>query len=407
MMFATLRLIAVGVVLLLSQAIYAEDDAHDKLVYGRYARTLSPSGVKVLVTRTTIEMKTTQLDRPATKKDVEAGRAVFTFEGLGETRIWKLPEPSLSAVWTTLSTPTFICSGWVCQAEEFNVGGKWKRYFGFVCGQGAAVVPADEIELQSFWPGWPWEPKGPSHSAVPWEITVPGPKPGFWKRQGDETPKLGDPLPVGFYGYNLLDRHGGIPGILYRNSRHGGPALVDAIKVSVSWAPFDRAYPVQRPFAPLEPIRKARFPVNKEVPDAALDGTQPPGGRQRLFTLDLRDWFTVEHEGVYRVALEIDNEALGFRGDGFVRAGGNKPVVTRDFVIGKEPQRSTIAEYNAAYPVLGGNENEQRLKRVIRETIKPKPVERKPLPARRRAAACLLRARWRPGRANRGGFQLG
>lgn len=90
--------VAAIVATLLARAAPAED-AHDKLVYGRYARTLQPSSVKVLVTQTTIGMKTTQLDRPATKKDVEAGRAIFTFEGLGETRIWKLPEPSLNAVW--------------------------------------------------------------------------------------------------------------------------------------------------------------------------------------------------------------------------------------------------------------------------------------------------------------------
>jgi hypothetical protein len=85
MMGAALRSVAVGAVLLLSQSVQAEDDAHDKLVYSRYAKQLQPSGVKVLIRDHSKVVYSTELDRPATKMDVEAGRAIFTFEGLGES----------------------------------------------------------------------------------------------------------------------------------------------------------------------------------------------------------------------------------------------------------------------------------------------------------------------------------
>ena len=52
-----------------------------------------------------------------------------------------------------------------------------------------------------------------------------------------------------------------------------------------------------------------------------------------------------------------------------------------NFVIGKEPKQPTIAAFNGSLPALGAKGNEERLKRVIHETIRPKPVENKPLPA--------------------------
>ena len=343
----------------------AEDDAHDKLVYGRYDRTLQPSSVKVVVTRTTIDMKTTQLDRPATKKDVEAGRAIFTFEGLGETRIWKLPEPRLNAVWPALSTPNSVGSGWVCQAEELNVGGKWKRDFGFVCERGAAVVPASQIELTPF--PWPWIPQGEFFSKISWDITVPGPKPGFWKRQEAETVQVGDPLPVEFSVFNVEDHSQEIPATLYKDARHGGPALVDQITISLQWAPFDGAHPIQRPFVELQPIRNVHFPLNRTHLLKLADRTHSPANEQKLFSLDLRDWFKVDREGYYLLGLTVDCKAFGLHDE--LENLHDKLSLSRDFVIGDPPRRPTIGEYNHAKPALGGAANEERLRKIIHDTV--------------------------------------
>ena len=53
---------------------------------------------------------------------------------------------------------------------------------------------------------------------------------------------------------------------------------------------------------------------------------------------------------------------------------------THEFTIGKPPVLPTIEQYNNTLPVLGGPENEARLKKLIKDTIKPKPIDPKPLP---------------------------
>ena len=301
MPFAKWRLIAVGLVLLLAQAVQAEEDAHDKLVYSRYSKKIQPTAYKVEPRGTQ-----SQLDRPATKKDVEAGNAIFSFQGLGEARVWKLPGKEfnetfpLTGQWPVLTTPRQSGNGKICQAEDLKVDGKWKRYFGFVFYGQAAVVPAEEIKLLLFYA--PWMPRTRLFANMFWGLTVPGPKPGFWKRQGDETLKVGDPLPVALHVASSARE---LPATWYKDAQHGGPALLDVVTISLRWAPFDAAYPVQREFVDLEPTRHARF---------ASDGkkrTLQPSEYTELLALDLRDWFKVEREGYYEVALKLDWKALG------------------------------------------------------------------------------------------------
>ena len=246
MMLANFRFAAVAVVLLLSQVAREEDDAHDKLVYGRYSKKLQPTAYKL-----DRDKEPRQLDHPATKKDVEAGKAIFSFEGLGQSRVWKLPGKEftetfpLTGQWPVLTTPQQSGNGQICQAEDLKVAGKWKRYFGFLFEGRAAVVPAEEIDLVMFYA--PWFPSGMFYSKIDWGITIPGPKPGFWKRQEDETVRLGDPLPVGLCVRNIKDGPQEIPATWYKDAQHGGPALLDAVKLSLWWTPFDANYPVRRP----------------------------------------------------------------------------------------------------------------------------------------------------------------
>jgi hypothetical protein len=128
-------------------------DASDDAVFRRYSRKVTPGKIAY-----EFGMKFTELTHPGTQRDVDRGAAVFTFEGLGASHVWKLPACPIFCQWPSLkdypfegqSDPTrtnFNNYGYVCQAEELEVNGDWKRYFGFVCEHGVAVVPAEEVYL--------------------------------------------------------------------------------------------------------------------------------------------------------------------------------------------------------------------------------------------------------------------
>lgn len=103
------------------------------------------------------------LDRPATREDVAAGRAIFSLEG--ERRIVKLPSFSLAAKWSKLRDRQFLTGGvdpktgkgvqtlaWdeggeIWQAEEVNERGQWRRYYGFVSRYRICRVPAGELQF--------------------------------------------------------------------------------------------------------------------------------------------------------------------------------------------------------------------------------------------------------------------
>ncbi len=105
------------------------------------------------------------LDHPATREDVEAGRAIFSLAGQGTARILSLPDMPVNAKWLALkdyptsqvvfdpktNQQTTVVSyeqdGAVWQAEEVQVGGTWKRYFAFIGRHCLAKVPADEINF--------------------------------------------------------------------------------------------------------------------------------------------------------------------------------------------------------------------------------------------------------------------
>ncbi len=360
---------AVGVIFVLFQCAQAAGDAHDALVYSRYRTGFQPTIYKV-----DRKSKQTQLDVPATMKDVADGKAVFSLEGLGEARVWRLPGdvfpvmgfPSAAGPGTQYSVPAGTAE--VCQAEELNVGGKWKRYFGLVSKKGAAIVPAEEMEL--WWHDAPWYPQEELFADMWWGITVPGPKPGFWKRETDETPKIGDPLPVALHLRNTTRDSQKLPSTWYKDTQHGGPAMINVVSLSLAWAPFDSGYPVRKQFVDVPLIRDTHF-----APDAEKRVVKKQESCE-LLAFDLRDWFKVEREGYYRVGVNIDWKSLGLQDKVYFDLG-----CSRVFAIGKPPTLPSIAAFNKKVPALGGIENEKRLKRVIRETVTPKSVKHKPLPA--------------------------
>jgi Leucine-rich repeat (LRR) protein/HEAT repeat protein len=349
----------------------ADDDAHDRLVYGHCSRQIRPSAVEFR-----LGMKHAELDHPATTADVAAGRALFSFEGLGEVRVWKLPDSApVYALWPVLTTAGRNPVGCVCQAEELNLGGKWKRYFGFLCREGAAVVPAVEIDFPTCNAAL-----GPRHNlmqalGITWGMTVPGPGRDFWKKQKDASPEVGDPLPVELHFRNLGDDPLELPLTWFRDARNGGPSLRECLTVSLRWAPFyplrpDAGQPGDKCSVALEAARDTHF-----KPDGLTRTLRRAESFQAL-ALDLRDWFKIEREGYYEVCFELK---------------GNSPdlpeclcyhnLLRRSFAIGKPPLQPTVAEFNKKVPMFGGEGNEERLKRVIKETVKRRHAEHKPLPA--------------------------
>ena len=180
MISVSLRLSLVGAFLLLAGHVRA-DDAHDKLIYGRYSRRLAPSLIKF-----DWPPKVCELDHPATMADVAAGKAIFTLDGLGESRVWRIPSCCEDNRWPSIGEVPQFGRGYVLQAEELKVDGKWKRYFGFLCERGATVVPAADMELPNIIYS-PWIPTEKLFADLFWGVTVPGQRAGFWKRQEDES----------------------------------------------------------------------------------------------------------------------------------------------------------------------------------------------------------------------------
>jgi hypothetical protein len=106
-----------------------------------------------------------KLDHPATEADVTAANAIFSL-GAGSVRVVTRPSWPAKAKWITNKNyplqvqgetdaktgvtkyfDEFNNQGFVWQAEEIQVDGKWKRYYGFVGAHAVAKVAAEEIEF--------------------------------------------------------------------------------------------------------------------------------------------------------------------------------------------------------------------------------------------------------------------
>ena len=109
----------------------------------------APSGEHVRPNEKRAHLAFPILDRPATKDDVRAARAIFSLEGEGEIRRIELPSIPIKARWIPPGKAPADSAedGWVWQAEEVRKGGQWERYYGFVGRHVIARVPASSIEL--------------------------------------------------------------------------------------------------------------------------------------------------------------------------------------------------------------------------------------------------------------------
>lgn len=360
-------------------------DAHDGIVYQRYSRKVTAGKI-----RYEFDMEFNELTRPGTQEDVKKGAAVFTFEGLGPSRLWKLPECPIFADWPALKDypfpgqeglveTNFDNCGYVCQAEELEINGQWKRYFGFVSKHGSAVVPAEEVDL------W-FNDCGPAPriewiklpGGVDWGVLGPGARTqdGIIVRA---SLNINDPLPVELYVRNRRGVAQSVLWDIYRVGTNEAPAFHSGISLFLAWAPFnprtpDRYYPRFSDFTPVNAARTNSFSGGGTGPKLAT------GEVARRLAFDIRDWFNVAKPGYYQYHFEFGPTELGLPGDER-KAGG----VYVTFTVGSEPRRLTAEELNRDIPAFGGAEREKRIQNLIKESLGgggARSDAGKPLPAR-------------------------
>ncbi len=211
---------------------------------------------------------------------------------------------------------------------------------------------------------WQGLPKG-----IDWGVIGPA----RWKKNGKIGQKrldVGDPLPVEVHIRNRRGVPKRMPSLLYRDAGKGGPAFRKGIKLCLARAPFDPRtpyayYPRDNHYKPVKPSRSERF-VAKD-PGRLLK----TGESFKAFTFDLRDWFKIDKPGYYMFHFEFDERDMNMPRKEYQGAA----QVSFGFILGTPPKRLTFAELNKGVAPFGGKENENRLRRLIRETISPKPAK--------------------------------
>jgi hypothetical protein len=259
------------------------------------------------------------LDHPATPEDVQAGRAIFSLAGQGATRMVPLPWRPVWGQWTALndypSTHTVLepktnrqktitdCDreGAVWQAEEVQVNGVWRRYFGFIGRYCLAKVPAEEINL-SF----------PDDCAAQIDgFRLYGSPPSEQIPPGSPLPWIGGPLPLEISARNDtgLDRR--LPTFVFEEQGVARPKDRVGLSFVLSYADrragesFDQQQ--DRLF-----IAGAKPPAWRDLPRKAvplrlnsIDRPLKPLETVSLLKIDLRDHFQLPGAGWYRIVVTL------------------------------------------------------------------------------------------------------
>jgi hypothetical protein len=173
-----------------------------------------------------------RLEQPATAADVAAGRAIFSLRDEGPTRLYGLPRAPVGALWFTegyfvrpddwadgeSSGPNFEPApgiwGYVWQAEEVFVDGRWQRFYGFA-GDGLHRVPAEKLEFRQSMRD---SPARSGSFAI--ELTL-----ADWGDVDVPLYHIGDPVIALLRIRNLRGTDEEARQEWYRAARSGGPAL--------------------------------------------------------------------------------------------------------------------------------------------------------------------------------------
>jgi len=254
-----------------------------------------------------------ELDHPATNEEAAAGSAIFSLEGKGERRVFKLPNYPFRANWTSLKdrrvvqygqradgtttdSITYPQEGSIWQAEDVLIEGKWQRYYGFSgCGHMASVT-GDQIE---FVPADGFDPMGDSWG---FSINLHGDDDFTWDRPlPDIKPGQSFPLTVGIKNLRGNDRPlpagAPAPGVILAQNAN--------IKLAVSFTPHPRKETFTFPPNPAVKweILVPKAPVSLEV--LPLPSVMAPLDGQPYLRLDLAKWYDFNAPGTYRVEFQF------------------------------------------------------------------------------------------------------
>jgi hypothetical protein len=262
-------------------------------------------------------------ERPATREEVEAGKAIFLLEGEGPARVVRLPAFPIEARWVTLQDVPYEArvpdprqgkvatrvayeqGGEVYQAEEVRKDGRWRRFYGFVGAHRAARVPAAEIEFPPPDRGW-GSPRQWTALGGGLDGRLEGPGPGG-DSEGEEELRLAPDSAVAFtlevWNRSGLGQAVPEPGKLARLTLRYAPEAVSRQGALVPQA-----------------AREADWVEVAAKPGAAwkAEGSGPLGPAEsvRAATADLRAWFDLSKPGFYRVRLAPVKEGAADDGPG-------------------------------------------------------------------------------------------
>ena len=249
-----------------------------------------------------VRLKLPILGKPATRDDVASGRAIFSLEGLGATRLASMPGLPQPASWVTLKdSPVggtsadgvehlwYDTDGYVWQAEEVKKGDAWERFYGFVGHHVIERAPAAEIEFRG---EWRWSPlKGGLDATTAMVDSRP---------TGYEP---GRPVLVKALIRNRLGVAHSSPTEFIRPGPGGKPALRKGMKLALWYTGRggSRAHlaGLVEPSDQLKPKRDAHFEPGQDsrllAPLESFEAMQ----------LDLNDWFDLTKPGIYFVAVRF------------------------------------------------------------------------------------------------------
>ena len=290
--------------------------AYLKRYGGSFENDVSP-GRAFAPGHVTLSLKFPRLDRPATREDVAAGRAVFSLEGEGETRVVTLPVYPQPARWVVLKDKPvdlntnrvarveYDADGSVWQAEEVLKGGRWERHYGFVGHHVIAKAPASEVEFAHTF-GGPFMLTG----GLAATLGLPDADATFYAPRS--------PIPIVLRIANRIGVPREAPTEFVRPGADGKPAFRKGMTLKLHYtsgdgsgsypdeeatrrrdARFDPG-PAARPLAPLESFEAAR--------------------------LDPADWFDVTRPGQYRLGVTFDRDSgvgEGFGSEVYFQVGGD------------------------------------------------------------------------------------
>jgi hypothetical protein len=265
-----------------------------------------------------------QLDHPASRDEVKKGLAIFSLEGEGEVRLWKMPCYPMEGEWTTLKdSPYTRCeynsetkknevvitgyeqSGGIWQAEEVKRDGKWERYYGFVGRYTISKVPAAETEFPADYYCWSKLSRGIDCCLCPPGVS------DWRKARGEADCEMGKPLIVTAWLRSRSGLEQTVPSNYYQSDPKQGPALLSGIDIKLEYTsektptPYN-PYKDQRKWEELKRTRDTHFEASG--PGRTLSPTE----KFKALEVDLNDWFDIRKPGYYCLRFVFHAERSDF-----------------------------------------------------------------------------------------------